>query len=240
MMKTVSRMLGSPWMKLDPTIMSSLTEGVREKKIPPRTYVIRRFEENRNVIAVSSGRILLSIDNVHGESKTVMIAEEGCLIGESSAIYGVPSYINAKTIIESFVYLIPADRFRERLTSDSTLAWSVIKYLISKIRILTSQIELFAFMDPHERLQKILLWLAATHGIVKDNPNNEVHFDVRLTQQDFAEIAGLSRVSVANVFSRLYRSNILAKEKGAIYIKDLEALKHEEPGYPIPFPLSDQ
>lgn len=232
-MKSVSRMLGSPWITLDPSITERLVQGVRETKIPSKTYVMRRFEENGNVIAVSSGRILLSIDSVHGESKTVMIAEKGCLIGESSAVYGVPSYINAKTIIESTVYLIPADQFRERLRGDAELAWNVVEYLLCKIRLLTNQVDLIAFMDPEERVRKILLWLAATHGIVKEAQENEVHFDVKLTQQNFAEIAGLSRVSVANVFTRLYRDNVLAKGKEGVYIKNLEALKQTEPGFPI-------
>ena len=230
-------MLGSPWIRLDPSIMEKLVDGIRPAKIPSKTYIMRRFEENRHVIAVSSGRILLSIDSVQGESKTVMIAEEGCLIGESSAVYGIPSYINAKAITESVVYLIPSDKFRERLRGDAALAWSVIEYLLCKIRLLSSQVDLIALMAPEERLRKILLWLAATHGVAKEEKENEVRFDIRLTQQNFAEIAGLSRVSVANAFARLYRENILAKENGSVYIKDLNALKKTEPGYALGSPL---
>lgn len=211
----------SPWVKLEGEAFARLAEGRRPHVYSAKSHIIRREQQAKNLYLVARGRVLLSINGESGQDKTLMIAEEGCIFGESGAILSVPTFVNAKAITEVTLYTIPGHQFQDLVRQGGDLAWHIVQALARKTRLLSGQVEMLSFDRPSQRVQKILIWLVQAHG--EQTPEG-VLLRVRLTQQNIADLAGLSRVSVAQVFAWLYDSGILRKQGGTFLVPDPDRL----------------
>jgi CRP/FNR family transcriptional regulator/CRP/FNR family cyclic AMP-dependent transcriptional regulator len=75
-----------------------------------------------------------------------------------------------------------------------TVSLGIIRALAQRIRRTDNLVEDVVFLDIPARLAKKLLELGNTHG--KKLPNGAIEIDLRLTQQDIANMLGTTRESV--------------------------------------------
>lgn len=212
----------SPWVKLDEASIIKLTSNLQPAVYPAKSMIVEQLQNNDCVYIVAAGRVTIFINSYDGQEKTLMIAEKGCLFGETSVIHGVPLYISAKAITQVQIFRIPSHIFKERVISDGELAWALLSLYARKLRMLSGQIEMLTFDRPINRVCKMLLFLAEAHGV---NTSEGIKLGLKLTHQSIADLTGLSRVSVANVFAYLYEKEYLFKKDRHIYIKNIDALK---------------
>lgn len=205
----------SPWVKLEREVFARIIEGRRPQIYPAKCRILHPEQTAQNLYLIERGRVLLSISGENGQDKTIMIAEEGCIFGEIGTILSVPTFISAKAITEVSLYAVPGSQFQQLIRQDGDLAWHLIQALARKARLLSGQVEMLSFDRPSQRVQKILIWLVQAHG--EQTPEGMLP-RVRLTQQNIADLTGLSRVSVAQVFARLYDRGILRKQGSAFLV----------------------
>lgn len=94
------------------------------------------------------------------------------------------------------VAAIARPRFEALLRAHPKLAFSVVQDLEARQRKLVRRIEALVFKDVHTRVAETLLDLARAH----DEPcAHGFAVDVRITQQDIAELVGASRQMVSRV-----------------------------------------
>ena len=153
----------------------------------------------------------------------MIIADRGSVFGELSALDGYPNYANATAIVDSYIYLVPKEQFKERLVKNHDFCLTVIKVLARKIRLLSSQVEGLTFDDAYYRVVNALVHLAEQYG-VKTQEGCKIR--LKFTHQEMANLTGSCRVTVTNIFRCLKRENIIDKEEGFIIVKDLDKLYH--------------
>lgn len=213
----------SPWIQyLDAGQFQSFTEGLIPIRYPAKKILMMKGLDNDGVFAIQSG-IVEVFTSDEEQVKTIISAGQGCIFGESSVILDSPAYISAAAVTDIEVFHISKKELKKRLSQNSELAWSLIENYARKVRLLTAQIEMLTFdRKPVERIAKLLLWMADACGVAT---SKGIWIKNRYTHQNVADFAGLSRVSVANVYADFYRNNILKKENGKLYITDLEKLR---------------
>ena len=222
--------MGSPWLRLEKEQIACLTRGLSPNHYPAKKHLLHSGQANRNVYIVDQGRVLIYLNHADGHEKTIMIAEQGCIFGVSSALFQTAVRIEAKAIMNVSAFVLPIEEFRQRVKADGELAWSILTLYERKLRALSDQINMLSFEAPVKRVAKVLLWLGQDHGT---ETAKGVRLNIKLTQQEIGDITGLSRVSVANAFSLLFQEGALVKGEKSLYITDWEKLQaisrgHEE------------
>ncbi len=79
-----------------------------------------------------------------------------------------------------------------------------------------------AFLDVGGRLAKKLLELAASHGVQRAGG---ILLDLRLTQEELANMVGVTRESVNRNLALLRREGVVSGQGRRFVIRDMEALR---------------
>jgi CRP-like cAMP-binding protein len=98
----------------------------------------------------------------------------------------------------------------------------LLEVLCQKLRWTTGVLEAALFLEGPSRLARILVHLARLYGQpVRDG----VQLHIRLSQQQLANMVGMSRESINKQLSHWRDDGIVAIEDGRITITDLDALQ---------------
>lgn len=214
-------MVHSPWLKLDQVDWSAISSGIKPKFYEKNTNIYHQQQYSDYIYIVESGRVRLSIYSRNGEEKCLTIADRGCIFGEVSGLDGYPNFANATAVIDSYLYPIPKERFKEELERNHDLCLKIVKVLVRKMRLLASQVEELSFDDAYYRVINTLVYLAEQYGI---NTKNGCKIGLKFTHQEMANLTGLCRVTVSNVFRSLSKENMIGRENGFVIVKDVDEL----------------
>src|SRR5699024_10600727 len=95
------------------------------------------------------------------------------------------------------------------------LAMDLMHSLAGTIRLLSAQVDALAFLRADERVERLLHGLADEEGMV------------RLTHEEIAGLAGLSRVTVTRVLSRLAAQGRIERGSGGLRLLREQAASKE-------------
>lgn len=211
----------SPWVEKGDSDWSCLTSGLKPKRFKKDTLIYQQQEDTEYVYLVEKGRVRMSVYSVDGEEKSLFIAEKGCLFGEISCLDSIPNFANATVAADSLIYEIPKQVFKDALNNNHLCALNIISLLNRKIRILSNQIKQLSFDDSYYRVCNALIHLTKQYGVKNDNGYT---LGIKFTHQEMANLIGLNRVTVTNIFISMANKGILVKENGYYVIKDMDKL----------------
>ncbi|MHB1393042.1 MAG: Crp/Fnr family transcriptional regulator [Clostridia bacterium] len=211
----------SPWVETGESDWSCLTSNMKPKRFKKDTLIYQQQEDTQYVYLVESGRVRLSVYSVDGEEKSLFIAEKGCLFGEISCLDSIPNFANATVAADSLIYEIPKQAFMDTLNNNQLCALNVISLLNRKIRILSNQIKQLSFDDSYYRVCNALIHLTKQYGI---KGAAGYRLNIKFTHQEMANLIGLNRVTVTNIFISMTNKGILTKENGHYLIKNMDML----------------
>ena len=211
----------SPWVEKRDFDWSCLTSDIKPTCFKKDKIIYQQQQDTQNVYLVESGRVRLSIYSMDGEEKSLLIAEKGCLFGEISCLDSIPNFANATVVVDSLIYVIPKQVFTDTLEHNHICALNLVNLLNRKIRILSTQIKQLSFDDSYYRVCNALIHLTKQYGVKNDNG---YRLSIKFTHQEMANLIGLNRVTVTNIFIRMTNKNILAKESGYYLIKNINEL----------------
>lgn len=213
----------SPWIKFDTIDWSPYENCMILKTYDAKEIIYHQGEKTNFVYLVKSGRVRLSTFSKAGREQALSIAEGGCLFGEMSIVDNENNFTTSTTIVKSQVYLIPKDRFKDIYFNNKDINNLMFKSIVRKVRILSSLVESLSFHSAERRVASYLIELLSTHNDHRLDPPT---LNIKFTQQELADLTGLSRVSVSQVMNTLFELNVISKKNGYIVFKDLEYLKN--------------
>lgn len=212
----------SPWVTEDMDCWTTLTAGRHPELFKKESIVYYQGSMPEHVFIVSSGRVRVTSYHSSGKERQLYIAEQGCLIGEKSAIFHNAHTTTALAIVDSYLYRIPLNVFMDALKNDHELCLATIRMICKRHDILYDALMSSLFSHAFQRISSILINLVAQYGV--PIPGG-VRIDIRFTHQDVASITGLSRVTVSNTFSLFTNEGIMGRRDGKFEIYDMDRLK---------------
>ncbi len=167
------------------------------------------------VFVVLKGRIRLAITNQLGEEKALLIIGRNGLVGDLG-LYSAKVYLtSAVTATNCELLSFPTEDFGQLLHHHPELLQFYLLNLDKKFQVLTTQVVELSYRSAKSRVLHLLLQLATTYGIPEDE---RIRIGIRFTQQEMANVAGTSRVTVAQIFQLLKQQNLVTRENGYIYL----------------------
>lgn len=178
-------------------------------------------EADAQVWLVVSGGVKLCRVGVVGNRIVEALLEPGDVFGRVSQGHERATY-EVQALEPSKILSVSRESFEALLHRNPTLAFSVVQTLEDRQRRLVRRIEALVFKDVRARLAETLLELARSQA---EPCGHGFAVDVRVTQQDLAELVGASRQMVNRVLGDLSRAFYVQRMGRVICVLDRDRLE---------------
>ena len=209
-----------PWLQL-------LTEAERDEVLPrivvsdpqPGDYVCRVGRPVTYWFGVVSGLLKMSSDNESGQTMTFTGVPPGGWFGEGTVLKRESYRYNIQPLRPSVVAGLPVDNFHWLIDHSLGFNRFIMNQLNERLGQFIAAREIDRLTNPEV---KVARHLAALFNPVLFPGVGEV---LRITQQELAYLAGLSRQRVNEALRRMEAQRLISIEYGGLRILDMEALR---------------
>jgi CRP-like cAMP-binding protein len=194
---------------ITPASLIALARASRFKKVPKGTFLFFQADPGKAVYVVRRGAIAIRLEDPDGRELIINEMSPGDCLGELSALTGQPRSTSAEAILDSEVLLIPPDVFLLVLKQEPQFALRLLEITARRLQDSSRREEALAFHDAEQRLAGLLLAVdAATRAMGY----------VRLSHEELARRAGLTRQTVSTILGRWRRRGWLLTGRGHIVL----------------------
>jgi CRP-like cAMP-binding protein len=151
----------------------------------------------------------------------VEIMGPGTVCGEGAAFDQEPRFSSAIAIRESVVRRFDAAQLYDAFHESPELAFSLIRVLATKQRIMSRRAQHLSAPSPEVRIGDLLLRLAETYG---GNEEPASLIPITLTHEQIATMTGTSRVTVTRWLTKMRKLGALKLVGGTVYIQDVDLI----------------
>lgn len=189
---------------------------------PAGTVLFQRGDPGDHMVAISDGRIKLSLITAAGKELALRHAEPGSILGEMALLDGQPRSADAVAVVASRGFLVMRRDFDRLLDTYPDCARGAIRYLCRRLRETTDQMESIALFELDARLARF--FLATLRQIHGDDLPDEARLAVPLSQGEIAAVLGASRPKINRAIASLEEQGAIARNGAAIDC-DIERLQ---------------
>jgi CRP-like cAMP-binding protein len=218
------------WDALSPRAREALRGAGAPVVIRPGAYLMREHTRASQVFVVRAGAVKVWVDR-DGEIAILDVLGPGDLVGEVEAADGGIRHANVEALTRVEALVLPAARFRGVLDAHPGSVWAVAAVLAERLRE-SNDLRVAHVPDaPERRLASRLLRLVDRFGTpVKQErpggvPEEGVHVQVPMSQQDLGRWAGMGRRKVAQNLAAEPLRGGLTVARNAIAVRSADALR---------------
>ncbi|MEN3005855.1 Crp/Fnr family transcriptional regulator [Dehalobacterium formicoaceticum] len=196
---------------------SDLCRCTTKKKLGKGDYLFRQDEMVSTVYLIKSGKLKMVQTTKDGHETILDVCGPGEILGELSLYQDHKELSSAVAMEEVCICCFNRQHFKELIEQDSSFAWRIISYLGKKrYENLQKQGE-ETRQTVKEKLLNLFYKFANEYG-QKEACGQLI--DLKVTQQELADMIGSSRVMVVQALKELKEASIIDREKGYYVLKD--------------------
>jgi CRP-like cAMP-binding protein len=208
--------------QLHPDDRRDLLSMGRTIRLRPGAVALIEGQVSGRLLLLLKGHVRAISTSVEGKDILLAIRCPGDLVGEFSALDGLPHSATVSAMDEVEALSIAADAFREYLRTHSEPALKVLEQLTDRLRDADRKRAEFGSVDTTGRVAARLVELAEQHG---SNEGGGVRIDLHLSQEELATWVGASREAVSRALRQFRDRGWIRTQRLAIRVLDLEALQ---------------
>jgi CRP-like cAMP-binding protein len=213
-----SSFLGS----LDAASRDALLSAGRRSRRQHGTPLFLEGAGGGGVLFLLDGHAKVFVTTGEGRDILLAIRGPGDIVGELSAVDGLPRSASATTIDECEVLTVPLGVFQAHLVRSQDVAASLLRILAERLRDADRIRAQFGSEDTVTRLAEGLVELADRFGRIEDDL---FVVDLPLTQQEIAGWIGASREAVTKALHGLRARGLVETGRRRVVICDMEGLR---------------
>jgi CRP/FNR family cyclic AMP-dependent transcriptional regulator len=177
--------------------------------------IFAKGDPGNSMMAVLKGRIMISSPSTDGRQVVLTVFRDGEVFGEIALLDGKERTADATAMADCELLVVPRRSLLSLLERRPELCIGLLIVLCERLRRTNEQVEDLAFLDLEARIAKVLVRLTEESAPTRS---------VKISQRALGELVGGSRESVNKHLQDWKRSGIIELGKGAIMVRDLEAL----------------
>lgn len=196
---------------------SNLCKCTIKKRLAKGDYLFCQGECTSAIYLIKSGKLKLVQVAEDGRESILDVCGPGEILGELSLFQEQIEPSGAIAMEEASICCFSRQRFKELIGQDPSFALRIISYLgekryenLQKQREETRQ-------TVKEKLLHLFYRFANEYG--QKNPSGLL-IDLKVTQQELADMIGASRVMVVHALKELEGANIIGREKRCYVLKE--------------------
>jgi len=212
------------FLELDDGEFHQLASVVREQHFKKHTTIVRVDDPGGALYILKSGLVKITLEDQHGYEMILRILYPTDFFGEMSLLDGMPRSATVTAQAPSEVLTISREHFLSLIEQSPKILLKMTAVLSKRLRNTNELIHSLAFYDVYGKVARLLLNLAAERGRVTEHGTV---IDMRLTQQELAELAGMTRETMARTLREFQQAGCIRVESGIISILELDMLRRE-------------
>lgn len=207
---------------LEPAALERLAASMRARRFRRGEVIFHIGDPGDALFVIVSGDIKISLPSETGDEAILATLRPGDVFGELALLDGAPRSASATALGATETVVLPRDRFRELLATESGFRDALLASIAGELRRLTHHVEELHFLDITGRLAARLVRLAEEGGTTL--PDGAIQLRANLTQADLAAMVGCTRQSVNKLLGQFTDDGLLRLERDGIVITDLTGL----------------
>lgn len=204
------------WGLLTPAEHEVLDAAGVDRDYPPDSVICLEGEVTRHVLVVRRGLLRVTATTAGGHEKVLAVRGAGDIVGERSAVDGLPRSATVRALGEVRALVLSAAAFAELCRRHPRIAWAVLTVVVSRQRD-TDRQRMQISGTATQRVAAVLIDVALRRGIADQGA-------VALSQEELAGIAGTSRESLVRVLRSLREEGIISTGRRKIEIHRVSRL----------------
>lgn len=167
---------------LDANIVNVLRGIADLETYPPDTTLVHQGEREQTFYVVEQGSVVVLRRTEDGEERLLSTLGPRQSFGEMALVDDSPRLATVRTVTETTVLEITADRFRALLHTDPDLAFHIARRILSNLRKL-DQLAIFDLRAKNELLQQAYLELQAAQLVLIEKKRLEREMELAAEMQ---------------------------------------------------------
>jgi CRP/FNR family transcriptional regulator len=212
---------------LSETDRQELAKHAIEVPMKKGQFIFREGEPADWFHIVTQGNVKCVKSNSEGREVTLKVLMPGDLFCcEASAFSGDSHPGCAQSMGDGIVIKIHRKTMLDVIQRNPEAAVNIINYLSHRLRESQDQAKAFALDRADQRVANLLVNLAERSGIQEAQ---DIRISVRLTHQDLADMAGLTKETTSRILSRFKKEHLIAGHGKQLFILKLPRLQEMAP-----------
>jgi CRP-like cAMP-binding protein len=192
------------------------------RRFEPGQTLIAREQGDRDLHLIVAGAVRVTSYSPGGRETSFRDLHAGTTFGELSALDGQPRSADVIALRSGLLASLPPAAFRQLLQQEWTVTERVLLQLAALARGLTGRVLDLSTRSVQQRVCLELLRLAQGAA----GKGNEVRIEPAPKHADLAHLVSSYREQVTRELSALARAGVVARQDGALVVRDLERLRH--------------
>jgi CRP/FNR family cyclic AMP-dependent transcriptional regulator len=210
--------------ELDDEELQQLASVMREQHYKKHTTIVYVDDPGSALYILKNGLVKVTIEDQNGDEMTLRMLYPTDFFGDMSLLDGMPRSATVTTQEASEVLTMSREHFLDIIEKSPKMLLKMTAVLSKRLRKANELIHSLAFFDVYGKVARVLLNLAAERGRVTDEGTV---IDMRLTQQELAELAGMTRETMARTLREFQQAGCIRVESGIISILEVDMLRRE-------------
>ncbi len=187
-----------------------------------KANVFMEGEKRTAVFFIQDGIIKIYKTDINGNEQIVNFLKKGDMFPHVGFFDKSPYPATAEVVEPAELFVIPINSFEQTILEVPSIAIKVMRVLGTKILELQQKLQTFSVHDVNYRIISSILRIAEEYG---KQVGDEIHIELSLTHQEFANMVGSTRETVSRLFNQLKKEEIIRVDRKRITILDREALE---------------
>ena len=183
--------------------------------------ILAKGDPGNSMMAVLKGSVMISSPSPDGRQMVLSLMREGDVFGEIALLDGKERTADVTAVTDCELLVVPRRSLLTLLDRRPELSIGLLVVLCERLRRTNEQVADLAFLDLETRIAKVLLRLVEENG---GEGARAKPIAVKISQRQLGELVGGSRESVNKHLHDWKGAGLIAIEKGAIVIRDIEGL----------------
>jgi CRP/FNR family transcriptional regulator, cyclic AMP receptor protein len=204
--------------------LRQLAGVVREQHYRKNTTLFHIDDPGNALFILKSGVMKITIEDQNGREIILRMVYPTEFFGEMALLDGMPRSATVTTQEPCEALIIYRQHFLELIDTSPRILLNMTTVLSRRLRKMNELIRSLVFFDVYGKVARVLLTLVAEKGRVTAQGTV---IDLRLTQQELAELAGMSRETMTRTLRDFQQAGVVRIESGIITILELDMLQRE-------------
>ncbi|NVN92442.1 MAG: Crp/Fnr family transcriptional regulator [Desulfuromonadales bacterium] len=183
-----------------------LESHIKRKRITKNEVVLFEEETTKYMYIVYSGKVRVVKINLDGREQIITIHKKKEYFGEMALLDGKTSPATVIAMEDSEIGLLGRDDFDRFIETNDNMRRNIITALCTQLREAWMMIRIMSFDNAEKRIMAVLSRMQELYGVV-DNRGGIIN--IKLTHQQIANYASVTRETVTRVLNRLEKENII-------------------------------
>ncbi len=193
----------------------SVAIAVTNKRFKRGESIVEQGKKTDALFILLTGRARVMATDSRGREVILATLQPGDHLGEMSLIDNEPHSATVRAEIQTDTLVLGRAEFARCLPENSTMAYAVMRGLVTRLRSADRKIESLALMDVYGRVARALIDCA------RQEAGDELVVRDKVSRQDIAKMIGASREMVSRVMKDIEeRGYIETRADGSILIRE--------------------